>query len=264
MHSRKGTCCKGKRCVQINIDVCCTGGSFISPLALTAVGSLFDSVRVQVEVGKHAYYRVGRNYTTSSTSAAASPHFVAEQERAILPQHPDSSTGFGASIAVGDGNDGWIDLVMRRTTGEGTLCTVQRTPCAARAYFFCIDSLMLPGLYFCAVARYSNQKKRRKQVGQGDHCSLQELVARTKGIPRLQPTPVVDTIAKKVFLLSSLDNWHMRLQESTDDGMTWTPSPDARDLDASLRKPVPSSTRASNHPRVHTREDGCSRHRASS
>ena len=44
-------------------------------------------------------------------------------------------------------------------------------------------------------------------------------------------------MAKKIFLLSSLDNWHMRLQESTDDGATWTPSSQARDLDSSLRKP---------------------------
>ena len=222
-------------------------------------------MRVQVEVGKHAYYRVGRNYTTSSTSAAASPHFVAEQERAILPQHPDSSTGFGASIAVGDGNDGWIDLVMRRTTGEGTLCTVQRAPCAARAYFFCIrQSDVAWFVFLCCCPLPKPQTAGNKWdkevtvVYSNSSLELKEFHACQ------QPTPVVDTIAKKVFLLSSLDNWHMRLQESTDDGVTWTPSSDARDLDASLRKPVPSSTRASNHPSVHTGEDGCCRHRASS
>jgi hypothetical protein len=48
---------------------------------------------------------------------------------------------------------------------------------------------------------------------------------------------VVDQVTKKILLLSSLDNWHMRLQESTDDGRTFTPSHLARDLDASLRRP---------------------------
>ena len=52
-----------------------------------------------------------------------------------------------------------------------------------------------------------------------------------------QPTPVVDREARKIFLLSSLDNWHMRLQESLDDGRTWTASAHARDLDSWLRRP---------------------------
>jgi hypothetical protein len=52
-----------------------------------------------------------------------------------------------------------------------------------------------------------------------------------------QPAPVVDKLAKKVFLMTSLDNWHVRLQSSSDDGVSWTPSADSVDLDASLRKP---------------------------
>ena len=48
---------------------------------------------------------------------------------------------------------------------------------------------------------------------------------------------MVDYVKGKILLLSSLDNWHMRLQESTDDGRTFTPSHLARDLDASLRRP---------------------------
>jgi len=42
---------------------------------------------------------------------------------------------------------------------------------------------------------------------------------------------------QKIFLLSSLDNWHQRLQESADDGVTWTPWAEAKDLDDSLRRP---------------------------
>lgn len=52
-----------------------------------------------------------------------------------------------------------------------------------------------------------------------------------------QPAPVVDKAAKKIFLISSLDNWHVKLQTSSDDGVHWTPSSEAVDLDASLRKP---------------------------
>ena len=52
-----------------------------------------------------------------------------------------------------------------------------------------------------------------------------------------QPAPVVDQVMKVVFLLSSLDNWHQRLQNSSDAGLTWTPWSQARDLDSSLRRP---------------------------
>ena len=47
----------------------------------------------------------------------------------------------------------------------------------------------------------------------------------------------MDAVTSTIFLLSSLDNYHQRLQQSADDGATWTPSAQARDLDASLRLP---------------------------
>jgi hypothetical protein len=52
-----------------------------------------------------------------------------------------------------------------------------------------------------------------------------------------QQTPIVDRERGKVLLLSSLDNMHVRLQTSEDDGRTWTPWHRARDLDHSLRRP---------------------------
>jgi hypothetical protein len=52
-----------------------------------------------------------------------------------------------------------------------------------------------------------------------------------------QPAAVVDHVAGKVFLLSSIDNWHMVVQESVDRGASWTPWAEARNLDAELRMP---------------------------
>ena len=48
-----------------------------------------------------------------------------------------------------------------------------------------------------------------------------------------QPTAIVDRVRNKIVLLSALDNWWQMVQESTDDGLTWS-SP--RNLDATLRR----------------------------
>ena len=78
-----------------------------------------NALQLQVE-GQQAYYRVGRNYSATTASAAASPHFLAERALATRPEllgsgGGSSSSGFGAGVAVGDGNQGWVDLVMRRS-----------------------------------------------------------------------------------------------------------------------------------------------------
>ncbi len=106
-----------------------------------------------------------------------------------------------------DGNDGWIDIVARRGLGsmEDDSSVVGPKP------------PWQPGplqLIF-----------RNSSIATKEYHACQ------------QPTPVVDHVKKKILLLSSLDNWHMRLQESIDDGRTFTPSHLARDLDASLRRP---------------------------
>lgn len=48
---------------------------------------------------------------------------------------------------------------------------------------------------------------------------------------------IVHRIRNKILLLSSLDNLHVKLQQSEDDGRTWTPSKDALDLDPQLNRP---------------------------
>eukprot|EP01043_Picozoa_sp_COSAG02_P019155 COSAG02_NODE_914_length_15990_cov_9.617897_16_plen_486_part_00 len=118
--------------------------------------------------------------------------------------HESNRSVLGASVSgrSRDGNDGWIDLVMRRSVNGGTSWDKAIT----------------------VVFRNSTLGPDGTSTG-GDYHACQ------------QPTPVVDAMTNKIFLLSSLDNWHMRLQESTDDGKTWTSSSQARDLDSSLRRP---------------------------
>eukprot|EP00038_Savillea_parva_P024237 m.43432 g.43432 ORF g.43432 m.43432 type:complete len:1080 (-) comp6406_c0_seq1:140-3379(-) len=99
-------------------------------------------------------------------------------------------------VSSTDGDDGWIDIVMRRSVDGGVTWDANLT-------VICRNSSLASGV------RHSCQ----------------------------QPTPVVDYEVGKVFLMSSLDNWHVRLQESDDDGVSWTPWADARDLDSSLRRP---------------------------
>ena len=86
---------------------------------------------------------------------------------------------------AGDGDDGWIDVVLRRSVNGGSSWDKALT----------------------VVFRNSTLGPGGAAAGGSYHACQ-------------QPTPVVDGVAKKVLLLSSLDNWHMRLQESTDDGAT--------------------------------------------
>jgi len=90
-----------------------------------------------------------------------------------------------------DGNDGWIDLVSKRSEDGGKtwgpLALVLRNSTAG---------------------------------GETHACQ--------------NPAPVVDMITKTVLLMSSLDNWHVLLQTSNDDGRTFGPP---RNLDESLRLP---------------------------
>ena len=49
-----------------------------------------------------------------------------------------------------------------------------------------------------------------------------------------QPTAIVDRVANKIVLLSALDNWFQMVQESTDDGISFSTP---RNLDDALRMP---------------------------
>lgn len=109
---------------------------------------------------------------------------------------PQSAMVPDKQASLRDGNNGWIDIVMRRSLDGGLTWDRNLT----------------------VVYRNSSAHTR-------EYHSCQ------------QPTPVVDAKVGKVFLMSSLDNWHLRLQESADNGNTWTPWAEARDLDASLRQP---------------------------
>ena len=106
-------------------------------------------------------------------------------------------------LASGDGDDGWIDIVARRSLGSvgEQAVTVERDP-------------WRPGPLQLVFRNSSLHAK--------DFHSCQ------------QPAPVVDHVTNAIFLLSSLDNWHMRLQTSTDDGRTFSRP---RDLDRTLRRP---------------------------
>jgi hypothetical protein len=122
-----------------------------------------------------------------------------------------NTTLLGATSS--DGNDGWIDLVARR--GLGSMDDSASTASSAAA----------------VGGKPPWQPGPLQLVFRNSSLAMKEYHACQ------QPTPVVDQVTKKILLLSSLDNWHMRLQESTDDGRTFTPSHLARDLDASLRRP---------------------------
>jgi sialidase-1 len=97
--------------------------------------------------------------------------------------------GYGA----GDGRDGWIDIVSRRSIDAGHSWSAALT----------------------IVYRNSSHETKEYHACQ-------------------QPTPVVDGVAKKLLLLSALDNWHQMVQESMDDGVTWS---HPRNMDLSLRRP---------------------------
>jgi hypothetical protein len=128
----------------------------------------------------------------------------------VVQQRPGEGGGtllgrLGASSVDGDGNDGWIDIVARRGLGS------------MDAGFGGGESPWKPGP-LQVVFRNSSLATKQYHACQ-------------------QPAPVVDHVTRKIMLISSLDNWHVMLQESTDDGRTFTPSAQARNLDATLRRP---------------------------
>ena len=96
-----------------------------------------------------------------------------------------SAVRLGATSGDGsaDGNDGWIDIVARRGLGS-----MDAAPLDAKGPW-------RPGP-LQVIFRNSSLADKEFHACQ-------------------QPTPVVDHVTGKILLLSSLDNWHMRLQEST-------------------------------------------------
>ena len=96
----------------------------------------------------------------------------------------------GASSGDGsaDGNDGWIDIVARRGLGSMDAAPLDDTASGDKGPW-------RPGP-LQVVFRNSSLATKEFHACQ-------------------QPTPVVDHVTGKILLLSSLDNWHMRLQEST-------------------------------------------------
>ena len=106
----------------------------------------------------------------------------------------------GKVLQLGDGNDGWADIVAKRSEDGG------------RSWG--------PLIVICRASTFPSRSQ-----GILDVHSCQ------------QPNPVVDQVRKRILLFSSLDNYHVRLQCSDDDGRTWTPWAQARDLDKWLRRP---------------------------
>ena len=96
-----------------------------------------------------------------------------------------SAVRLGATSGDGsaDGNDGWIDIVARRGLGS-----MDAAPLDDKGPW-------RPGP-LQVIFRNSSLATKEFHACQ-------------------QPTPVVDHVTGKILLLSSLDNWHMRLQEST-------------------------------------------------
>ena len=96
-----------------------------------------------------------------------------------------SAVRLGATSGGGsaDGNDGWIDIVARRGLGS-----MDAAPLDDKGPW-------RPGP-LQVIFRNSSLATKEFHACQ-------------------QPTPVVDHVTGKILLLSSLDNWHMRLQEST-------------------------------------------------
>jgi sialidase-1 len=114
-----------------------------------------------------------------------------------------SIKGVPCSVQAGspgleDGNDGWIDIVMRRSSDQGRSW--------GELQVICRNST---GLTKSSTLWHSCQ----------------------------QPAPVSDRVTGKVFLLTSLDNYHQLMVESEDDGTSFTPWKEARNLDPSLRLP---------------------------
>ena len=107
----------------------------------------------------------------------------------------------GVHSRFGDGNDGWVDIALRRSTDAGATWGALQIICRNSTF---------------------------KADGSRDR-ALEHSCQ--------QPTPVADAITGKVFFLSSMDNWYQRVIESADDGITWTPWAQATDLDATLRWP---------------------------
>lgn len=102
---------------------------------------------------------------------------------------------------LGDGNGGWVDIALRRSTDGGATWSPLQIIC-----------------------RNSTLKADGSRDRALEH-SCQ------------QPAPIADATTGKVFFLSSMDNWYQRVIESADDGVTWTPWAQATDLDRTLRQP---------------------------
>ena len=99
---------------------------------------------------------------------------------------------------LSDGDDGWIDIVARRSENNGSSWGPLQVLC-------------------------------RNSTGSQEHGPDVHACE--------QPSPVADTATGQLHLLLSVDNWWHRIVSSSDDGRSWTPWAQARDLDASLRRP---------------------------
>ena len=99
----------------------------------------------------------------------------------------------GVPPRVGDGDDNWMDIVVKRSSDNGRNWGELVVVC----------------------------RNTTKVRGKAHACQ--------------QPTPISDGQSGKVWLLTSLDNWHQQAYSSTDDGISWSAAP--TNLDASLRKP---------------------------
>ena len=98
---------------------------------------------------------------------------------------------------LGDGDDGWIDAVARRSSSNGST--------------------------WGALLVLCRNSTGGKEHGPGVHACE-------------QPAPVADMATGKIHLLLAVDNWRHRMVSSSDDGRSFTPFAQARDLDASLRR----------------------------
>ena len=118
------------------------------------------------------------------------------QAYVVHHQRDDANSSGSAVMRLGatsgdgsaDGNDGWIDIVARRGLGSMDAAPLDDTASGDKGPW-------RPGP-LQVIFRNSSLATKEFHACQ-------------------QPTPVVDHVTGKILLLSSLDNWHMRLQEST-------------------------------------------------
>lgn len=102
---------------------------------------------------------------------------------------------------LSDGDDGWIDIVVRRSARNGTSG---------------LGSAWAPQLHVLCRNSTGN-------LSHGPDAHACE-----------QPSPVSDFVTKMIHVLFAIDNWWPLLVTSSDDGLSWGPP---RNLTSSLRRP---------------------------